>query len=314
MSYQQTLNDDIYLINTGLLGEEVVACYLLKSAGEAAIIETGNYLTAQRILEVMTAENVAPEDVKYVIATHVHLDHAGGASELLKQLPNAILLVHPSGYKHMHDPTKLIAASTAVYGEERFRAMYGDIEAIAAERIEAVEDLSSYIFGERELFFEHTPGHAYHHFCIWDSLSQGWFTGDTFGLCYKQVKHLPKPLLIPTTTPSQFDPEALKNSIDKLLAKSPRYMYLTHYGRFDVTSESGDWLKAQIDAYVEITKQHGAELTKPEQLAEILFDYTFNLQKPFNPELSEEAVRQVLKMDLLLNSQGLLYWYQKHHS
>ena len=227
MKYETPLGNDISLIDTGLMGEAVVSCYLLKSADELAIIETGNYQTADRILEVLKANDLKPEQVTYIIVTHVHLDHAGGASHLIAKLPNAQLVVHPSGAKHMINPDNLVNAAIQVYGEERFKQMYGDIAHIPSDRVKIAEDGDKISFGQRVLAFHHTPGHAYHHFCIWDELDQSWFTGDTFGLCYLPLKTSPKSLVIPTTTPTQFNPEALKSSVSMLLSRLPKRVHLT---------------------------------------------------------------------------------------
>ena len=311
----EVLGHGITVIDTGLVADDMVACYLLESGDEAAIIETGNYQTCDRILAVLAEKNIAPEQIKYVIVTHIHLDHAGGASHLMNALPNAQLLVHPSGLKHMVNPEKLVAASTQVYGEERFQAMYGTITAIADDRVIAVDDNATFTVGERTLLFRHTPGHAYHHFCIYDEVHSAWFTGDTFGLCYKPMKCADNmPFVIPTTTPTQFDPEALKASIRMLLANKPQFMLLTHHGQIRIDDHAGieAWLIRQIDDFCDIVTTSVATLANHHQLAERLMDYYLNLIEERSVAIEPTVARKMLAMDLELNAQGLWYWHQKH--
>ena len=316
MKYETPLGNDISLIDTGLMGDEVVACYLLKSGDKLAIIETGNYQTADRILEVLNTNGLKPEQVTHIIVTHVHLDHAGGASHLIAKLPNAQLVVHPSGAKHMINPDNLINASTQVYGEKRFKQMYGDIAHIPSDRVIIAEDGDKISVGNRLLEFHHTPGHAYHHFCIWDELDQSWFTGDTFGLCYMPLKTSPKPLVVPTTTPTQFDPEALKSSVSMLLRKLPKRVHLTHYGPLDILDheEMKLWLHKQIDDYVAITLRHASDCADHHELAGYLLNYYQDLVTEHHIEIDADKLRQCLSMDMELNAQGLYYWFNKHHS
>ncbi|MEL0067083.1 MAG: MBL fold metallo-hydrolase [Gammaproteobacteria bacterium] len=316
-SITEELGNGITVVDTGLMADDMVACYLMQSDGEVAIIETGNYQTCERLLMVLSEKQIAPEQVKYVIVTHIHLDHAGGASHLMHALPNATLLVHPSGVKHMANPAKLVAASTQVYGEARFRAMYGDITAIAEDRIIAIQDDATMQLGQRLLRFRHTPGHAYHHMCIFDEEHSAWFTGDTFGLCYRAMKcAADMPFIIPTTTPTQFDPEALKASIRLLLENRPTFMLLTHHGqvRIDDHDYIEHWLIKQIEDFCAITKDSVPTLENHHQLVELLMDYYLELIAEKQLKLEPEVARNLLAMDLELNAQGLWYWHQKHFS
>ncbi len=316
MTVCEDLGNGISVIDTGLMADDMVACYLVQDGDGVAIIETGNYQTCDRILSILKQKNISPDQVNYIIVTHIHLDHAGGASHLMNACPNAVLVVHPSGAKHMINPEKLITASTQVYGEQRFAAMYGTIEPIASERVRTMNDGETIALGSRTLLFEYTPGHAYHHFCIWDETDKSWFTGDTFGLCYKPMKLSPQPLLIPTTTPTQFDPEALKQSISKLLARNPRRMLLTHHGALAIEDRHRieDWLHKQIDDFVELTRREMPNCENHHMLADRLLDYYYDLTEQEGLDVSRQQVRSVLAMDLELNAQGLWYWYNKHHS
>ena len=198
----QRLTEDlgfgITRIDAGYVKPGLACFYLLESAEEFAVIETGTVHSVATLEQELQSRGIDNDQVRFVIPTHVHLDHAGGAGEMMRQFDQASLIIHPRGAKHMIDPQKLIAGTIAVYGEDRFRQLYGSIEPIPEARIRVAQDLDRFDLGERELVFFDTPGHARHHFCIYDEVSQGVFTGDTFGLSYEPMKRLSRGL-IPTT-------------------------------------------------------------------------------------------------------------------
>jgi len=280
-------------IDTAMMREGLAACYLLQGGDECAIIETGTHNTVPIILSLLEQRGIGREQVKFVIPTHVHLDHAGGVGGLMQALPEATLLVHPRGARHMIDPSKLKAGATAVYGEEAFAKVYGDIIP--------------------RLDFYDTPGHARHHFCVYDSLSAGIFTGDTFGLAYPPLTTEKGPFILPTTTPVQFDPQALKASIRKLLALNPERMFLTHYGAMDAPREPGERLLAMVDDYVALAEAAapGDEATLLQRLESAMQGYLFAKARDHGVALSEDELQEALGFDINLNSQGLLVWLQQ---
>jgi glyoxylase-like metal-dependent hydrolase (beta-lactamase superfamily II) len=165
--------------------EHMAACYMVEAESEVAFIEVGTNSSTPRLMKVLENRGWQPEDVSLVIVTHVHLDHAGGAGSLMQLLPNATFLVHPYGARHMIDPAKLEAGARGVYGDELFDKTYGKLIPIEEHRLRIMEDGDEITFGNRQLRFMDSPGHARHHFCVFDSLTNGWFTGDTFGLSYR---------------------------------------------------------------------------------------------------------------------------------
>ncbi|MCP3673659.1 MAG: MBL fold metallo-hydrolase [Gammaproteobacteria bacterium] len=307
----QSLPFQITVIDTGLMGSEVAACYLLESDGESAIIETGNYATAERVLNLLEQRQLSKEKVRFIIPTHVHLDHSGGASSLIDALPNAQLVIHPRGARHMIDPTKLIAGATAVYGEAKFHELYGNISPIDEDRLIIAEDCDTLTFGNRRLLFRNTPGHASHHFCIWDELSSGWFSGDTFGISYRQFLNENGSYLFPTTTPVQFDPEALITSIKLMMNYQPKKMYLTHFGAIDIKPSTATKLCIQIDDYVAmIDSQEESNITH-KSIHSLLSDYTYQKMLEHGLAMSVEKFEKLMAMDLNLNTQGLIVWHER---
>ena len=172
----EQLDHGIFCLETGYHRPGTACCYLLVDHGEAAFIETGTARSVPLLLEALAQAGLTREQVRYVIPTHVHLDHAGGAGALLQHLPAATLLVHPRGARHLIDPTRLIEGAQQVYGAARFAELYGQIVAAPAERVCEALDHSSWPLGNRHLLIRDTPGHARHHFCIWDEASRGWFS------------------------------------------------------------------------------------------------------------------------------------------
>ena len=300
-------------IDTAMVHEELAACYLLEAEGECAIIETGTHNTVPIILALLDEKGIQRDAVKYVIPTHVHLDHAGGVGGLMAALPSATLLVHPRGARHMIDPSKLKAGATAVYGEKMFAEIYGDVIPVSADRVRTMEDGDTVMLADRELRFIDTPGHARHHFCVYDPLSKGIFTGDTFGLSYPALTTDKGPFIMPTTTPVQFEPEALKASIQRLLDLRPERIYLTHYDMVEDPQSLGERLIPMVDDYVALAKQvaeHGAQEDFQASLEAAMGNYLFGKAREHGVTVDDDTLSVILGMDIRLNSQGLAVWLQ----
>jgi len=299
----------ISVIDTGYLRDRLAALYLLVEGDQAAIIETGTAHSAPRVAEVLAHKGLSPESVRYVIPTHVHLDHAGGASAMLELCPNAELVVHPRGARHMIDPTKLVASAKEVYGEAAFDEMYGEIHAIDESRVQAMEDRGRLALAGRVLEFRDTPGHAKHHFCIYDEASNGWFTGDTFGISYENFLVDGHRFLMPTTTPVQFDPDALVNSIELIMSYEPDFAYLTHFGAIRIEPGHALGLVQQIGDYRDIAEHHADAPDRVAALEKALTDYTLaRLDALGAQHLDRLAADPNLKMDMGLNAQGIDVW------
>ncbi len=287
------------------------ACYLLTHNKAAAFIDTGTGHTVPYALQVLKLKNIPVEAVEYVIPTHVHLDHAGGAGLLMSKLPNAKLVIHPRGAPHMINPEKLIAGATAVYGKEKFTRSFGQIIPIDETRVIVAEDNSSQDLAGRNLKFIDTPGHARHHFCVYDETSKGFFTGDTFGLSYREFYDDNGDFILPTTSPVQFEPDAWQNSLTRLLDYKPEKMYLTHFGQVTEVQKLAQELRADINHYAETAKQFINEDQCKEKINNALTDY---LQQRLSTRYSNNDVQahiNYLKPDLELNAAGLEVWLNR---
>lgn len=307
------LGHGITLIDSGMHRPGLAACYMIKAGEEAVFIETGTANTVPGMLATLEANDMTPAQVRYVIPTHVHLDHAGGAGLLMQQCPNAELVIHPRGAPHMIDPSRLVAGATAVYGEEEMQRVYGEIPPVDEDRVLIRNDGDTLAFdnGSRSLLFLDTPGHARHHFCVYDDTSRGFFAGDTFGLSYREFDTDRGAFIMPTSTPVQFEPEAWLDSIDRLLGYEPQVMYLTHYGKVDEVQRLADKLKQDIINYAKLAREHASAAERHEHLKQALLDYTLDSLKRHGCRLEAAACRELLEMDMELNTQGLEVWLDR---
>jgi len=289
----------------------MAGCYLIERGADVAFVEAGTSHCVPRLLAELDARGIARERVRYVIVTHVHLDHAGGAGTLMAALPKAMLVVHPRGSRHLIDPAKLIAGATAVYGAPAVAAMYGEILAVPEARVIAPADGDSLPLGSGDLVFIDSPGHARHHFSVWDAASQGFFTGDTFGLSYREFDDACGPWIMPTTTPVQFEPEAWHATLDRYLDYRPQRMFLTHYSVVEDVPALAAQLRAGIDRYVAIGQSLAASDNRHERLKVAMFDDAVQELRARGNPLDEATVRTLLEMDIELNAQGMGIWLDK---
>jgi len=298
----------VVAIDSGQVRSEMAACYLLEAGDHVAIIEAGSNYSADRILEVLTKRGWNYADVSHVIVTHVHLDHAGGAGKLLQVLPNASLVVHPYGARHMIDPSKLESGTRGVYGDEAFEEMYGSLIPVPENRVIIMHDGDDLSVGTRRLRFIDTPGHARHHFCVWDEQTRGWFTGDTFGISYRDLDTAKGAMVFPTTTPIQFDPPALRASVQRLMQADPLCLYLTHFGRVTDTPRLARQMLAAVQMFEDIALRNETASDRTAKIQQEQKAWLFAQCREHGVTLSDAQLSDVLWDDVVLNTQGIEYW------
>lgn len=312
-----TVNHDEYgngitAIDAGHIRPGLATVHLMVEGGVAAVIDTGTNFSVPGVIDVLHKKQLRPENVAYVIVTHVHLDHAGGAGEMMRRFPHAKLVVHPRGARHMIDPSRLVAGSAAVYGEESFRESYGEILPVPAERV--IEAPHEYILelNGRHLLFLDTPGHARHHFCVFDERSGGIFTGDTFGISYREFDVDGREFIMPTTSPVQFEPEAAHASIDLIMSYQPQVAYLTHYGRVGRLPRLAGDLRYMLDEFVRLAEGVRDEGEARHRLmSEKMESYLLERLFAHGCTLESKTARELLANDVELNVQGLGVWLDK---
>jgi glyoxylase-like metal-dependent hydrolase (beta-lactamase superfamily II) len=306
------LGGGVYVIDALYVRPRLAAIYLVVDNGRAAFIETGTRKSMPQVLAALALLGIPVSAVDFVIPTHVHLDHAGGAGWMLATFPEARLVVHPRGVRHMIDPSRLWAGTVEVYGEAKAQELYGMIVPVDADRIIEASDGSRIDLAGRRFDFMDTPGHARHHVCIADPATNCIFTGDMFGMSYPELDVDNRPSVMITTTPSQFDPVEMRDSIARLVAMQPAAMYMTHFSRVgDVDRLAGE-LMHQLDEHVRIARQNQA-LSSHERLCAIesdLLDFYRAERSRLGWRLSPVEFDRIVGPDVRLNAQGLAHWLE----
>jgi glyoxylase-like metal-dependent hydrolase (beta-lactamase superfamily II) len=301
----------ITAIDTDYWRPRLDASHLIVEKGRAAFVDTGTTHSVPNLLAVLAAKGVAREAVDYIFLTHIHLDHAGGAGALAAQLPNAKVVVHPRGAPHLVAPDKLIAGTKAVYGEAKYAELYGEIVPIPSERVLVAEEGDVLKLGAREFAFLHTPGHALHHYVMHDRAANAVFTGDTFGLSYREFDVRGREWIMPTTTPTQFDPDQLHHSVDRILALQPKAAFLTHYGRVTDLERLGRDVHAGIRAFVEIARRNEHAKDRHGAIRDDLFRW-LSVSLDAHGYDGDLATRHaLLDADVDLDAQGLVVWLDR---
>lgn len=304
------LGKRIHLIDGYDLGvPQRTGTYVIEEA-ELTLIETGPSPSVPYIREGLAKLGYSMDQVKYVIVTHIHLDHAGGAGLFLQECPNAKVVVHPKGARHLIDPSRLISGARGVYGEQ-FDSLFDPIVPVPQDRLVIKEDGDTLAIGPNcVLEFLDSPGHAKHHFSIYDPVSNGMFTGDTAGVHYPQLMKEGIELYLPSTSPNQFDPDEMLHSIGRYREKSVDRIYFGHFGMTENVEEVYrqviEWLPVFVAEGEQILegRQGSGELT--ESLMIRVRDHLHSFGVPDNHD-----VYQIINVDLQVCSMGILDYLQK---
>ena len=300
--------DGITAIDTDLLRPLFDASHLIVAEGRAAFVDCGVNSSVPLLLASLEQKNLDVGDVDYLFLTHVHLDHAGGAGVLMKALPNAKAVLHPRGAPHMIEPAKLIKGAMAVYGEAAYLEMYGNIEAIPAERVIVADDGQAFGLNGRELKSIYTEGHARHHHCFHDPSSASVFTGDSFGLSYRELDTSRGEFIYPTTTPVHFDPPEAHKAIDRIMDLAPKQLFLTHYSKVTDLGRLATDLHRRIDDFVEIVQRHANDDDRTARIHESMYTYFAAELDEHGFAGSDHELREIVGKDVELNTMGLEFW------
>ena len=300
--------DGITAIDAEYLYPGHAAAHLIVDNGRAAFVDVGTNFSVPYLLAALEQLGIARSAVDYLLLTHVHLDHAGGAGALLQELPQARALLHPRGAPHLIEPARLIAGSKIVYGEETFARLYGELVPLPAARVHAVADGERVQLGARTLELIHTPGHALHHYAVVDAAHASIFPGDTFGISYRAFDTAQGAFIFPTTTPTQFDPEQLIASIERMLSYRPQSMYLMHFSRVTEVARLGESLKAQVRELARIARSHAHAPDPAAAIRAEVLTLWLAAARRHGCRQSDAELTQLLEGDLELNTQGLVVW------
>ncbi len=299
----------ISAVDSGYLRPRLDAIHIVVQGDRAAVIDAGVNSSVPHVLAALRIKDIAPAQVDYVVLTHIHLDHAGGAGLLMSQLPNAKLTVHPRGARHVIDPARLIASTQAVYGAEATARAYGDIVPVPRERVIETPHGAALKLNGREFRFFDTPGHARHHVCVLDARSGHLFAGDTFGLSYRELDCDGRQFIFPTSSPTQFDPAAEHRSLDLIRALDPGAVYVTHYSQVRDIARLTDDMHRLVHAHEQLARRERmAGAARHERLKAGVTDLVLGEARRYGWRLSSAALLEIFAGDIELNAQGLAIW------
>jgi glyoxylase-like metal-dependent hydrolase (beta-lactamase superfamily II) len=285
------------------------ASFLVHEGGEAYFVETNTMHAVPLLLEAMRDEGIQRDGVRWIAVTHVHLDHAGGAFALLDECPKATILAHLRAAKHLINPDKLLTSAKKVYGEEAFDRLYGDIQPVPADRVRILDDGEEILFQGSKLKCIYTRGHANHHFCLFDPILGGIFTGDSFGLAYPGLQRNGL-FIFPSTSPTDFDPTAARETLDMILSCGANRAFLTHFGELRDLSAA----REQLLEHLKFSENLYGEAKSGKEDFEVLRNrFEAELKNNF-AELAKRAGLtltsedwQMVETDLRLNADGIAF-------
>ena len=310
----------VFAIDAAYVRPQMAAIHLIADAGRVALVDSGVNESLHGVRQALATLGLDEASVDYVVLTHIHLDHAGGAGAFMRAFPQARLVVHPRGARHMADPSKLVAGASAVYGAEAVRQLYGEVLPIDPARIIEAEHGLRLPLGGRELVCLDAPGHARHHLCLFDPFAGAAFTGDAFGLSYRELDVGDRQFVFPTTTPVQFDPDAMHATIDMIAALPVTAVYLTHFSQLRDVPAQAAALHRRLDAHVRIARREqaaAAHATPDAAASSRVARIRAGLRELLLEELAEFGCRlpaaeidALFATDLELNAQGLDFWLE----
>jgi glyoxylase-like metal-dependent hydrolase (beta-lactamase superfamily II) len=295
-------------------GLERAAAYLMIEGDRAAFVDNNTVHALPHLLAALAAHGLEPAQVKYLIVTHVHLDHAGGTAALLARCKKAKVLCHPRAARHLIDPHRLVQGAIHIYGQEAFERLYGTVDPVPEKRIRTVEDGQRLRFGKRTLHFMHTPGHARHHLCLLDSASKGILAGDSFGLYYPSIQRGDKPYITYSSPPTDFDPNAARATVRRIVDARPERVYLTHFGTVTDVPAAAEVLLPSIDDLEAIANDGKHSELEDNALLEMLRGRVYDSAvRQFDtcgivPTAADLAL---VDHDVLMNARGLMHYVEK---
>lgn len=298
----------IFCVDSGYEGGGVAAVYVIRDGRGAAIVDTVHNDALEPVTAAMSKMGIPPGEVEYIFLTHVHLDHAGGAGRFAAAFPDAKVVVHSRGARHMTDPSKLVAGATEVYGREEMARLYGTVLPVSPDRLIIPEDGQEFHVGGRVITCLDTPGHAKHHLAYHDPSSRAVFSGDAYGMSYMELAGEDGRCAIITTSPVQFDPDAMRASMRRIESLSPEYIYPTHYGRMPIGGAASESLHRQLGLSVQIAESCGGDIDLIRDELRKMFASESAAQG--FPEMGEKPGR-LTEAAIEINSQGLAVWFAK---
>ena len=297
--------ENIYLIDNQLYSiPEWGSVYLVNEA-KKALIDTGPTTSSNAVLEGIKRVGVSPEDIDYLIVTHIHLDHAGGVGTLLKDMPQARVVVHHKGAKHLVNPVRLVDSVRETQGEKVMRLL-GEVVPVEAERVMPVSGDDMIKLGEQQVLqFIDAPGHASHELCIYESRHHGLFSGDAVAISVAENK-----ILLPVTPPPSFDLEAYLDTLARLMTLKATKLYFAHFGVVDKVQENLQLAMDKLQFWDKIV----SKAIKEDGFDRAAEKFRTQLYLELEPVRKTASLYKYLTEGLVpLNIAGYIKYYQDKH-
>lgn len=288
---------------------EIIATAVLQGPGGVALIDPGPSTTIGNLRAALKQQGIAFRDVRHLLLTHIHLDHAGGVGRLAERFPSAAVWVHQRGAPHLVDPARLVASTVRVWGEAEMRELFGPTEPVASGRVRSLEDADTIALGDRDLLVLETPGHASHHVALVDSRTGSVFTGDALGI------HVPDlPVLRPATPPPEFDLERYVDSIERIRRAARSVLLFAHFGPLEEVDATCDLAIRRVRDWAGVVQQGVRDGNDPDELvarleSAALADIETGAEAGLDLETLEDRLR--LLSSIRMNAQGLARYWEK---
>ncbi len=301
------LGHQVYEIDTRMAGYEGITAGYLILAGRPCLVETGTAPSAPVVRDALASLGVGPHDLASVVVTHIHLDHAGGVGDIAAMYPDAEIVVHERGARHLADPSRLLAGARQVYGAALER-LFGTMTPAPAGRIRATGERGTIdLGGGRRLESHYAPGHAKHHVGLIDSVSGDLYVGDAAGVYVPETGDLR-----PATPPPDFDLATALNSLRTFAALAPERLLFSHYGPVAAVAETLERSAEELNVWVAETRRAREAGLDLDHAVAMVRDRTrdrYALQaESADPELAAKVERI---SSVSGNVTGIMHWLEK---
>jgi glyoxylase-like metal-dependent hydrolase (beta-lactamase superfamily II) len=294
-------------VDLDFLGKpEIIATAVLQSASGVALVDPGPSTTIENLRAALGRKGISLRDVRQLLLTHIHLDHAGGTGTLLEENPAIDVFVHERGAPHLIDPSKLVASASRLYGADMER-FWGEVKAVPADRLRVVKGGERIESGGRELQVAYTPGHASHHVSYFDPSSRVAFVGDVAG-----IRRGSGAYVMPPTPPPDIDLEQWRESESRILAWDPDTLFLTHFGPFHGARVQFQELMDRLNDWSRIVRRllGDSTLSDAERQQQFVEEALRDLRRVVGDQESQQYNRSG-RLDY--SWQGLSRYWRKRH-
>ncbi|MBB6119807.1 glyoxylase-like metal-dependent hydrolase (beta-lactamase superfamily II) [Nocardiopsis algeriensis] len=301
------LGNEIFAIDTMLAGYPgVVSSYLIRSE-RPCLVEVGTAGSAQVLHDAVTRLGLAPADLATIVVTHIHLDHAGGTGDVAALFPNAEIVVHERGARHLADPSRLMRSAAMVWGD-RLDTLFGQMLPTEARRIRSVAETGEIdLGGGRRLVTHYAPGHAKHHMGLVDTLTGDLYVGDALG-----VRNPLTGDVRPATPPPDFDMEACLRTLRLFGDIGAQRLMFSHFGAVEAVPETIDRAEAELRLWVETVQESHGTAGDLDHAVAMVRDKVVARYSPLPPGASRESAEVLETLSgVEANVSGIVHWLDR---